>query len=82
MRLRLIPGGSALAMTRMGATPTAVAYRQSPGVTGAMVAFAAFLGVFATTPGQTVGVSAFVECGPGECPDNPTSYWLFERGIH
>lgn len=28
-----------------------------------------------------VGVSAFVECGPGECPDNPTSYWLFERGV-
>ena len=24
-----------------------------------------------------VGVSAFVECGPGVCPDNPTSYWLF-----
>jgi disulfide bond formation protein DsbB len=23
-------------------------------------------------------VSTFVECGPGECPDNPTSYWLFE----
>ena len=25
------------------------------------------------------GVSAFVECGPGECPDNPTSYWLLEQ---
>ena len=23
-------------------------------------------------------VSTFVECGPRECPDNPTSYWLFE----
>ena len=45
----------------MGATPTAVSYRRSPGFTGAMVAFAAFLGVFATTPGQTVGVSAFVD---------------------
>ncbi|MFL5333174.1 MAG: disulfide bond formation protein B [Geminicoccaceae bacterium] len=26
-----------------------------------------------------VGVSAFVECGPGECPENPTSYWLLSR---
>ena len=26
-----------------------------------------------------VGVSAFVECGPGECPDDPTSYWLLQR---
>ena len=26
-----------------------------------------------------VGVSAFVECGPGECPDDPTGYWLFSR---
>jgi disulfide bond formation protein DsbB len=26
-----------------------------------------------------VGVAAFVECGPGECPDNPTSYWLLNR---
>ena len=25
-----------------------------------------------------VGISAFAECGPGECPDNPTSYWLLE----
>jgi Mn2+/Fe2+ NRAMP family transporter len=22
-------------------------------------------------------VSTFVECGPGQCPDNPVSYWLF-----
>jgi len=21
-------------------------------------------------------VAAFAECGPGQCPDNPTSYWL------
>ena len=26
-----------------------------------------------------VGISAFVECGPGECPDNPTSYWLLDQ---
>jgi disulfide bond formation protein DsbB len=26
-----------------------------------------------------VGVSAFVECGRDECPDNPTSYWLLAR---
>jgi disulfide bond formation protein DsbB len=24
-------------------------------------------------------VGAFVLCGPIECPDNPTSYWLFTR---
>ena len=23
-------------------------------------------------------LSAFAECGPGQCPDNPTSYWLFQ----
>jgi MFS family permease len=45
----------------MDTAPTAMPDRRSPGVTGAMVAFAAFLGVFATTPGQTVGVSAFVD---------------------
>lgn len=26
-----------------------------------------------------VGMAAFAQCGPGECPDNPTSYWLLER---
>jgi hypothetical protein len=26
-----------------------------------------------------IGISAFVECGPGVCPDNPTSYWLFDQ---
>ena len=26
-----------------------------------------------------VGVSAFVQCGPGECPDNPTGYWLLDH---
>ena len=34
---------------------------RSPGLSGALVAFAAFVGVFATTPGQTVGVSAFID---------------------
>jgi MFS family permease len=34
---------------------------RSPGVTGTLVAFAAFVGVFATTPGQTVGVSSFID---------------------
>jgi MFS family permease len=34
---------------------------RSPGLNGAMVAFAAFVGVFATTPGQTVGVSSFID---------------------
>jgi MFS family permease len=34
---------------------------RSPGLTGVLVAFAAFVGVFATTPGQTVGVSSFVD---------------------
>lgn len=29
-----------------------------------------------------VGVSAFAECGPGECPDDPTSYWLLDRLAH
>ncbi len=22
-------------------------------------------------------LSTFAECGPGQCPDNPVSYWLF-----
>ena len=26
-----------------------------------------------------VGASAFVECGPGECPDSPTGYWLLDQ---
>jgi MFS family permease len=34
---------------------------RSPGLAGALVAFAAFVGVFATTPGQTVGVSSFID---------------------
>ena len=24
-------------------------------------------------------VSTFVQCGPIECPDNPTGYWLLQR---
>src|SRR5258708_15324185 len=35
--------------------------RRSPGLSGALVAIAAFVGVFATTPGQTVGVSSFID---------------------
>ncbi len=35
--------------------------RPSPGLGGALVAFAAFVGTFATTPGQTVGVSSFID---------------------
>ncbi len=23
-------------------------------------------------------IVAFAECGPLQCPDNPTSYWLFD----
>ena len=34
---------------------------RSPGLTGALVALAAFVGIFATTPGQTVGVSSFID---------------------
>ncbi len=34
---------------------------RSPGLTGALVAFSAFVGIFATTPGQTVGVSSFID---------------------
>ena len=26
-------------------------------------------------------LAAFALCGPGECPDNPTSYWLLERAL-
>ncbi|KGP63020.1 hypothetical protein EP47_12905 [Legionella norrlandica] len=25
------------------------------------------------------GISTFLECGPHECPDNPSSYYLFEQ---
>jgi len=23
-------------------------------------------------------LATFAECGPGQCPDNPTSYWIFD----
>jgi disulfide bond formation protein DsbB len=26
-------------------------------------------------------LSTFAECGPIECPDNPTTYWLFTRPV-
>lgn len=42
-------------------TTIANARVRSPGLSGALVAFAAFVGVFATTPGQTVGVSSFID---------------------
>jgi len=38
-----------------------MAHVRSPALSGALVAFAAFVGVFATTPGQTVGVSSFID---------------------
>jgi MFS family permease len=34
---------------------------KSAGAASALVAFAAFVGIFATTPGQTVGVSSFID---------------------
>ncbi len=34
---------------------------RSPGLSGSLVAFAALVGTFATTPGQTVGVSSFID---------------------
>lgn len=36
-------------------------FTRSAGTRGAVVAFAALVGVFATTPGQTVGVSSFID---------------------
>jgi disulfide bond formation protein DsbB len=38
--------------------------------------FAAYMLIFATLANA---VSNFVQCGPFECPDNPTSYWLLQR---
>lgn len=43
------------------ATSDEVVHVRSPALSGALVAFAAFVGVFATTPGQTVGVSSFID---------------------
>jgi len=42
-------------------TGSARAGDRSPGLSGTLVAFASFVGVFATTPGQTVGVSSFID---------------------
>lgn len=46
---------------KVRAAPRDMARVRSPGLSGALVAFAAFVGVFATTPGQTVGVSSFID---------------------
>lgn len=46
---------------KVRAAPRDMARVCSPGLSGALVAFAAFVGVFATTPGQTVGVSSFID---------------------
>jgi disulfide bond formation protein DsbB len=43
---------------------------------GAFAKFAAYMLIFATLANA---VGTFVECGPFECPDNPTSYWLLQR---
>jgi disulfide bond formation protein DsbB len=43
---------------------------------GSFSKFAAYLLIFATLANA---VSTFVQCGPIECPDDPTSYWLLER---
>ena len=43
---------------------------------GAFSKFAAYMLIFATLANA---VGTFVECGPIECPDNPTSYWLLQR---
>lgn len=43
------------------ATFDAMPRLRSPRLSGGLVACAAFLGVFATTPGQTVGVSSFID---------------------
>ena len=45
-----------------GSQPLGVASAgRSPRVSGALVAFAALVGTFATTPGQTIGVSSFID---------------------
>ena len=38
--------------------------------------FAAWLLILVTLANA---VAAFALCGPVECPDNPTSYWLLTR---
>jgi len=38
--------------------------------------FAAYLLIVMTFANA---VASFVQCGPFECPDNPTSYWLLQR---
>jgi MFS family permease len=45
----------------MADTAERVPRAASPGLGGVLVMFAAFVGTFATTPGQTVGVSSFID---------------------
>ncbi|CAG37159.1 hypothetical membrane protein [Desulfotalea psychrophila LSv54] len=37
-----------------------------------------YITIFAITLSLTLVVLTFAECGLGQCPDNPTRYWLFE----
>lgn len=48
-------------MDRAGAVAGLSPRAPAPGLTGALVALGALIGIFATTPGQTVGVSAFID---------------------
>ncbi len=47
--------------------------RHKPGVPVTAAAFLVIALVLANA------VTTFVQCGPIECPDDPTSYWLFSR---
>ena len=43
---------------------------------GGLSRFAAWLLIVVTLANA---IAAFALCGPIECPDNPTSYWLLSR---
>jgi disulfide bond formation protein DsbB len=43
------------------------------------VGFAKFAAYFLIVMTLANAVASFVQCGPIECPDNPTSYWLLDR---
>lgn len=49
---------------------------ERPGSFGVPARIAAYL-LIAVTLANAVG--SFVQCGPIECPDNPTGYWLLQR---
>ena len=55
--------------------PQRAATRVAARFSGAAKAAAFFLVVMAFAN----AVASFVQCGPIECPDNPTSYWLLSR---